>query len=93
MCQKFGLEKLNIFQLSEYPCNNIYDIFLAWAWLAKPKAIVIVYQLFRPCHAFTEITEKKKNRGKVRTTACKAYQCASKKARGNKNIFSVEHDS
>ena len=66
--------------------------FLAWAWLAKPKAIVIVYQLFRPCHAFTEITEKK-NRGKVRTTACKAYQCASKKARGNKNIFSVEHDS
>ena len=36
---------------------------------------------------------KKKNRGKVRTTACKAYQCASKKARGNKNIFSVEHDS
>ena len=37
-----------------------------------------------------EITEK---RGKVRTTACKAYQCASNKARGNKNIFSVEHDS
>ena len=36
---------------------------------------------------------KKKNRGKVRTTACKAYQCASKKVRGNKNIFSVEHDS
>ena len=71
------------------PENNL---FLAWAWLAKPKAIVIVYQLFRPCHAFTEITEKK-NRGKVRTTACKAYQCASKKARGNKNIFSVEHDS
>ena len=33
---------------------------------------------FRPCHVFTEITEKKK-RGKVRTTACKAYQCASKK--------------
>ena len=32
---------------------------LAWAWLAKPKAIVIVYQLFRPCHAFTEITELK----------------------------------
>ena len=68
--------------------------FLAWAWLAKPKAIVIVYQLFRPCHAFTEITEKKKkNRGKVQTTACKAYQCASKKAHGSKNIFSVEHDS
>ena len=67
-------------------------LFLAWAWLAKPKAIVIVYQLFRPCHAFTEISEKKK-RGKVRPTACKAYQCASKKARGNKNIFSVEHDS
>ena len=64
--------------------------FLAWAWLAKPKAIVIVYQLFRPCHAFTK---KKKNRGKVRTTACKIYQCASKKPRGNKNIFSVEHDS
>ena len=37
--------------------------------------------------------KKKKKRGKVRTTACKAYQCASKKARGNKNIFSVEHDS
>ena len=36
---------------------------------------------------------RKKNRGNVRTTACKAYQCASKKARGNKNIFSVEHDS
>ena len=36
---------------------------------------------------------RKKKRGKVRTTACKAYQCASKKARGNKNIFSVEHDS
>ena len=69
------------------------DDCLAWAWLAKPKAIVIVYQLFRPCHAFTEITEKRKKRGKVRTTACKAYQCASKKARGNKNIFSVEHDS
>ena len=36
--------------------------FLAWAWLAKPKAIVIVYQLFRPCHAFTEITEEKKKK-------------------------------
>ena len=33
---------------------------------------------------------KKKNRGKVRTTACKAYQCASKKARGNKNISTGE---
>ena len=64
-------------------------IFLAWSWLAKPKAIVIVYQLFRPCQR----EKKKKKRGKVRTTACKAYQCASKKARGNKNIFSVEHDS
>ena len=69
--------------------------FLTWAWLAKPKAIVIVYQLFRPCHAFTEMspTEITEKRGKVRTTACKAYQCASKKARGNKYIFSVEHDS
>ena len=67
--------------------------FLAWAWLAKPKAIVIIYKLFRPCHAMTKITEKKKKRGNVRTTACKAYQCPSKKARGNKNIFSVEHDS
>ena len=37
-------------------------VLLAWAWLAKPKAIVIVYQLFRPCHAFTEITEKKKKK-------------------------------
>ena len=36
---------------------------------------------------------KKKKREKVRTTACKAYQCSSKKARGSKNIFSVEHDS
>ena len=59
--------------------------------LPRPKAIVIVYQPFRPYHAFTEITKKK--RGKVRTTACEAYQCASKKARGNKNIFSDEHDS
>ena len=35
------------------------NVILAWAWLAKPKAIVIIYQLFRLCHAFTEITEKK----------------------------------
>ena len=37
--------------------------------------------------------KKKEKRGKVQTTACKAYQCSSKKAHGNKNIFSVEHDS
>ena len=36
---------------------------------------------------------RKKKTRKVRTTACKAYQCASKKAHGSKNIFSVEHDS
>ena len=77
------------------PLTILRLLFLAWAWLANPKAIVILYQLFRPCHAFTEMapTEITEKRGKVRTTACKAYQCASKKARGNKNIFSVEHDS
>ena len=49
---------------SDFGNSPLCDItrFLAWAWLAKPKAIVIVYQLFRPCHAFTEITEKKKPR-------------------------------
>ena len=48
-----------IYILNMPPKNYRGDEFLAWAWLAKPKTIVIVYQLFIPCHAFTEITEKK----------------------------------
>ena len=59
-------------------------IWLAWAWLAKPKAIVIIYWNFNPHPRIYGET-----RGKVRITACKAYQCASKKARGNKIYFQL----
>ena len=71
--------------------TNIFS--LAWAWLAKPKAIVIVYQLFRPCHAFTEITEKKKKPRKSANHSLQSISMRFKKGIGNKNIFSVEHDS
>ena len=60
-CKKYNI----LISLPTYPRLKCWvgkgqtNDFLAWAWLAKPKAIVIVYQLFRPCHAFTEITEKK----------------------------------
>ena len=52
--------------------------------LAKPKAIVIIYWNFNPHQRIYGET-----RGKVRITACKAYQCGSKKARGNKIYFQL----
>ena len=46
-------------------------LFLASAWLAKPKATVIIYWNFNPLpHIYGD------NRGKLRITLCKAYQCA-----------------
>ena len=59
-------------------------LFLAWAWLAKPKAIVIIYWNLSPHPRIYGET-----RGKVRITACKAYRCASKKARGKKIYFQL----
>ena len=47
---------------------------------------------FRPCHVFTEITEKKTEE-KCEPQLAKHISALQKKARGNKNIFSVEHDS
>ena len=48
---------------------------------------------FRPCHVFTEITEKKKTEEKCEPQHAKHISALQKQARGNKNIFSVEHDS
>ena len=76
----------NIVRKGEIACNKQFLVFgLGLACQAKGHSNRIP--------TFQKVTGKKKKRGKVRTTACKAYQCASKKARGNKNIFSVEHAS
>ena len=48
---------------------------------------------FRPCHVFTEITEKKKNEEKCEPQLAKHISALQKMAPGNKNIFSGEHDS
>ena len=62
---------------------------LAWAWLAKPKAIVIVYQLFRPCHAFTEITGKKKPEEKCEPQLAKHINALQKRPVETKIYFQL----
>ena len=76
---------------SDFGNSPLCDItrFLAWAWLAKPKAIVIVYQLFRPCHAFTEITEKKKTEEKCEPQLAKHINALQKRPVETKIYFQL----
>ena len=69
-------------RLDELPLDNLLVFGLGLACQAKGHSNRIpIFQTLQRIYG--------NNRGKVRTTACKAYQCASKKGRGRKIYFQL----